>query len=325
MSQTGTQSVSPSSRIWLPAERPGWGTRTVTFVRRFVRASPIGAVAAVMLLLLLVVGLLADFISPYDPLTTNFAVTRQPPGAAYLLGTDYLGRDQLSRIIHGARVTLLVAITSVLIGDALGFLWGVASGYLGGRFDMFSQRALDIMLSFPGLILAILLMVGLNPWLRQFASAITGGSPPEVTIITVVIAIAISRVPLSTRVIRSVVLSVKEFAYVEAARSIGATTPAIMWRHVAPQCVAPLLVILSANLGTAIFAESALAFLGIGVPEPTPTWGRMLGGVLSEAFRPPWWMVVFPGVAITLTIMAANLFGDALRDVLDPRLKRRID
>jgi peptide/nickel transport system permease protein len=324
MSQTGTRTVSPG-RIWLPAERPGWGARTVAFVRRFMRASPLGTVAAVMLLILLIVGLFADLLSPYDPLAASFGATRQPPGATYLLGTDYLGRDILSRIIHGARVSLLVAVTSVLLGDALGFLWGVTSGYLGGRFDMISQRALDIMLSFPGLILAILLMVGLNPWLRQVARSLLGSSAPEVTIITVVIAIAISRVPLSTRVIRSVVLSIKEYAYVEAARSIGATTPGIMLRHIAPQCVAPLLVILSANLGTAIFAESALAFLGIGVPEPTPTWGRMLGGVLSEAFRPPWWMVVFPGLAITLTIMAANLFGDALRDVLDPRLKRRID
>jgi ABC-type dipeptide/oligopeptide/nickel transport system permease subunit len=142
---------------------------------------------------------------------------------------------------------------------------------------------------------------------------------------TVIIAIAISRVPLSTRVIRSVVLSVKEFAYIEAARSIGATSGQVMLRHVAPQCVAPLLVILSANLGTAIFAEAALSFLGVGVPPPAPSWGNMLGGVLAEAFRPPWWMVIFPGLAITLTIMASNLFGDALRDVLDPRLKRRID
>jgi ABC-type dipeptide/oligopeptide/nickel transport system permease subunit len=196
----------------------------------------------------------------------------------------------------------------VLIGDTLGFVWGVVSGYIGRRFDMVSQRALDIMLSFPGLILAILLMAGLGPRLE-----------------TVIIAIAVSRVPLSTRVIRSVVLSVKQFAYVEAAQCIGANSRGIMLRHIAPQCVAPLLVILSANLGTAIFAESALAFLGIGVPEPTPTWGRMLGGVLSEAFRPPWWMVIFPGIAITVTIMAANLFGDALRDVLDPRLRRRID
>jgi ABC-type dipeptide/oligopeptide/nickel transport system permease subunit len=277
-------------------------------VRRFVRASPIGAVAAVVLIAIALIGLFAPILAPYDPLAANFAATRREPSAQFLLGTDYLGRDLLSRLIYGARITLLVAITSVLIGDGIGFAWGVASGFIGGRFDMLSQRALDIMLAFPGLILAILLMVALGPKLE-----------------TVIIAIAVSRVPLSTRVIRSVVLSVKQFSYIEAAKSVGATNNGIMLRHVAPQCIAPLLVILSANLGTAIFAEAALAFLGIGVPEPAPTWGRMLGGVLSEAFKPPWWMVIFPGLAITITIMAANLFGDALRDVLDPRLKRRID
>ncbi len=293
---------------WAPVVQPGHRRRATASLRRFVRASPIGTVAALVLLLVLLIGALAELVAPYDPLAANFAATRREPSAQYLLGTDYLGRDVLSRIVHGARVTLMVAVTSVLIGDTLGFVWGVVSGYIGRRFDMVSQRMLDIMLSFPGLILAILLMAALGPRLE-----------------TVIIAIAVSRVPLSTRVIRSVVLSVKQFAYVEAARCIGATSPGIMLRHIAPQCVAPLLVILSANLGTAIFAESALAFLGIGVPEPTPTWGRMLGGVLSEAFRPPWWMVIFPGVAITITIMAANLFGDALRDVLDPRLKHRID
>jgi peptide/nickel transport system permease protein len=304
----GSPALVAQPEAWAPAVQPGRRTRAATSLRRFVRASPIGVVAAAVLMLVCLVGTFAELIAPYDPLAANFAATRREPSAQYLLGTDYLGRDVLSRIIYGARVTLLVAITSVLIGDTIGFAWGVVSGYIGRRFDMVSQRALDIMLSFPGLILAILLMAALGPRLE-----------------TVIIAIAVSRVPLSTRVIRSVVLSVKQFAYVEAAQCIGANSRGIMLRHIAPQCMAPLLVILSANLGTAIFAESALAFLGIGVPEPTPTWGRMLGGVLSEAFRPPWWMVIFPGIAITVTIMAANLFGDALRDVLDPRLKRRID
>jgi ABC-type dipeptide/oligopeptide/nickel transport system permease subunit len=141
---------------------------------------------------------------------------------------------------------------------------------------------------------------------------------------TVIVAIAVTRVPLSTRVIRSVVLSIRELAYVDAARAIGAAPLRIIPRHIAPQCVAPLLVIVSLNLGTAIFAESALSFLGVGVPPPAPSWGNMLGGVLAEAFKPPWWMVIFPGVAITLTIMAANLFGDSLRDFLDPKLRRAI-
>lgn len=301
------RSDAPAAPVVLPLPAEPRRRPQVSFVKRFYRSSPLGTAAAVALLLIFAIGALANVVSPYDPLAANFAATRREPSAQYLLGTDYLGRDVLSRIFYGARISLLVAVTSVLLGDAIGFIWGVTSGYLGRRFDMLSQRLLDIMLSFPGLILAILLMAALGARLE-----------------TVIVAIAVSRVPLSTRVIRSVVLSVKEFAYVEAARCIGATSPRIMLRHIAPQCVAPMLVILSANLGTAIFAESALAFLGIGVPEPTPTWGRMLGGVLSEAFRPPWWLIVFPGLAITLTIMAANLVGDALRDILDPRLKQRI-
>lgn len=305
MSQADTPTIG---RAWAPVKPTGFGATARQFVRRFVRASPIGTVAAVFLILICLVGVFADQLAPYNPLTASFGAMRQPPSAQFLLGSDNLGRDILSRIIYGARVTLSVAITSVLIGDAIGFLWGITAGYIGGRFDMLSQRLIEILLSFPGLILAILLLVALGPGLN-----------------TVIIAIAISRVPLSTRVIRSVVLSIKELAYVDAARSLGATSGRIMLHHVAPQCLAPVLVIFSANLGTAIFAEAALSFLGVGVPPPTPSWGNMLGGVLAEAFKPPWWMVIFPGLAITLTIMAANLFGDALRDVLDPRLRRRID
>ena len=303
----GVGATMLAERSWAALAPVSRRTRALGFLRRLLRTSPMGAAAGAVLLGICLIGAFAEVVAPYDPLAANFAFTRREPSAQFLLGTDYLGRDVLSRIVHGARVTLLVAVTSVLLGDTLGFLWGVTSGYLGGRFDMISQRLLDIMLSFPGLILAILLMAGLGPRLE-----------------TVILAIAVSRVPLSTRVIRAVVLSIKELSYVEAARCIGATSPGVMLRHIAPQCIAPVLVIFSANLGTAIFAESALAFLGIGVPEPMPTWGRMLGGVLSEAFRPPWWLIVFPGMAITLTIMAANLFGDALRDVLDPRLKHRI-
>jgi ABC-type dipeptide/oligopeptide/nickel transport system permease subunit len=256
------------------------------------------------LVVVALVAVFADRLAPYDPLRADYGAIRTPPGAAHWLGTDHLGRDTLSRLIHGARITLLVALTSVFLGDSLGFLWGLSSGYLGRRFDLVSQRLVEVLLSFPALILAMLLLTGLGAGIH-----------------TVVVAIALTRVPLSTRVIRSVVLSVKELAYIDAARAIGAPARRIMPHHVAPQCVAPLLVIVSLNLGSAIFAETALSFLGVGVPPPAPSWGNMLGGVLAEAFRPPWWLVVFPGVAITVTIMAANLLGDALRDFLDPRLK----
>jgi ABC-type dipeptide/oligopeptide/nickel transport system permease subunit len=263
-----------------------------------------GAACAVFLVAVALVAIFADRLAPYDPLRADYGAIRTPPGAEHWLGTDHLGRDTLSRLIHGARITLLVALTSVFLGDSLGFLWGVSSGYLGRRFDLVSQRVVEVLLSFPALILAMLLLTGLGAGIH-----------------TVIVAIALTRVPLSTRVIRSVVLSVKELAYIDAARALGATARRIMPHHVAPQCVAPLLVIVSLNLGSAIFAETALSFLGVGVPPPAPSWGNMLGGVLAEAFRPPWWLVVFPGITITVTIMAANLLGDSLRDFLDPRLK----
>ncbi len=273
-------------------------------VARFFRSSPLGGVCALLLLLLASVAVLADRLAPYNPLTANYGVIRDPPLARHVLGTDHLGRDVLSRIIFGARVTLLVAISSVLLGDTIGFIWGVASGYLGGRADLISQRVLDVLMSLPSLILALLLMAGLGAGLT-----------------TVIVAIAVTRVPLSSRVVRSMVLSVKELAYVEAARVLGASEARVMARHVTPQCVAPFLIITTGHLGAAIFIEAALSFVGVGVPPPTPSWGNMLGGVLAEAFKPPWWMVVFPGVAITVTILAVNLFGDALRDFLDPKLK----
>jgi ABC-type dipeptide/oligopeptide/nickel transport system permease subunit len=268
----------------------------------------VGAVGALLWILLILMALFAPILAPYDPEEADYGAIRQAPTAAHFLGADDLGRDVLSRIIFGARITLLVSISSVLIGDVIGFLWGVASGYLGRRFDLISQRVLDILFSFPSLILALLLMV-----------AIGAGLP------TVIIAIAVTRIPSSTRVIRSVVLSIKETAYVEAARAVGLPAWRIMLRHIAPQCIAPLTVIATLNLGSAIFAESALSFLGLGIPPPASSWGNMLGGVLAASFKPSWWLVIFPGLAITIAIMAANLIGDALRDFLDPKLKRRLE
>lgn len=280
----------------------------VAGVATFVRGSPTAAAAALFLLAVIAVAIFADVLSPYNPLAGSFASAAQPPSHAHLLGTDQLGRDLLSRLIYGTRITLLVGITSVVLSNAIGFLWGVAAGYIGGWVDIVSQRIIEVLLSFPTLILALLLMVALNAGIG-----------------TVIIAIAVTQVPFSTRVIRSVVLSVKSFAYIEAARCIGAPAWRIMLREVAPPCVAPLMVVVSLNLGGAIFAEAALSFLGAGVPPPAPSWGNMLGGVLAQAFQPPWWMVLFPGIAITLTIMAANLLGDGLRDFMDPRLRRRVE
>jgi peptide/nickel transport system permease protein len=273
-------------------------------LRRFARQSPAGAVALCLIVVVLVVGSLAPLLAPYDPLLNSFAEVRQAPSAKHWLGTDHLGRDVLSRVIYGTRVTMLVAVTSVLIGESLGFAWGVACGYLGGKFDLVSQRLIEVMQSFPQIILAILLLVALGAGLQ-----------------TVIIAIAVTRVPGTTRIVRSVALSLRELAYVEAARALGTPSASIMARHIAPQCIAPMLVLISLNLGSAIFTEAGLSFFGLGIPPPNPSWGNMLGGVLAEAFRPSWWLVVFPGLAITLTVMSFNLLGDALRDFLDPRLR----
>ena len=277
-------------------------------VSRFGRSSPIGMVAVGIWLLMLFMAIFASQLAPFDPLEADYAAIREGPSALHFLGTDQLGRDLLSRIIFGTRITLIVSITAVLVGDLIGFVWGIASGYLGQRFDLISQRVVDVLMSFPGLILALLLLVVLGAGL-----------------VTVIIAISVTRIPSATRITRAVVLSIKQTSYVEAAKMIGASHVRIMARHVAPQVVAPILVVATLHLGGAIFAESALSFLGMGIPPPAPSWGNMLGGVLAAAFRPPWWLVIFPGLAITFAIMAANLFGDAFRDFLDPKLRQRID
>lgn len=276
-------------------------------VRRFMRTSRVGTLAALLLVMLVLVALFANFVAPYHPLEADFRALRHGPSLNHWLGTDNLGRDVLSRLIHGARVSLAVAFISTILGKLIGLSWGVLTGYVGGTFDLISQRVIDVLLAFPGIILAMLLLAALG-----------GGLD------TVIIAITLLSIAGTVRVIRSVVLSVKELAYVEAARAVGAPSVRIMLHHVSPQCLAPLLVLFSASLGSAIFAEAALSFLGLGIPQPMPSWGNMLGGILADQFRPKWWLVIFPGVTISLTILAFNLVGDALRDYLDPRLGNKI-
>ncbi len=290
-------------RAWASAGRTLYGA-----VRRFAATSPIGAFAVAFLIVVVLVALLADFIAPYPPLEANYSLLRHPPSASHPMGNDFLGRDVLTRLMFGARTSLLVAFSAVIIGKTIGFSWGIVSGYLGGRFDLFTQRIVEVLLAFPGIILALMLLVALGSG-----------------VVTVIIAISIGGVAGSTRVIRSVVLSVKEMPYVDAARAIGASHIRVMLLHVAPQCIAPAMVVASASLGGAIFAEAALSFLGLGVPPPNPSWGNMLNSASNEFLNPLWWMVVFPGMAITLTILAFNLFGDALRDHLDPKLRGGLD
>jgi ABC-type dipeptide/oligopeptide/nickel transport system permease subunit len=259
----------------------------VAELARFARRNTLSAAGGFVGVLILIVAVAAPLLAPRDPLRADFRRMNKPPDSQSLLGTDQVGRDTLSRVIYGARTSLFVAFSAVILGTTVGSLWGVACGYLRGRFDLVSQRIMEIMQSFPDLILAM--------------------------------AIAITRIPFGGRVIRSVALSVREMPYVEAGRASGASALRVMTFHVLPQCVAPYLVLASTHLGVAIVIEAALGFLGVGVPPPTPTWGNMLADSIT-ALVPPWWLAFFPGLAITVTVLAFNLLGDGIRDTLDPRL-----
>lgn len=291
----------------MSAERLSFGQGLWDAMTRFTRTSPIGAIAAVYLIVLLVVTIFAGQIAPYHPLEADFTALRQPPSSRHWMGTDNLGRDVFSRLLHGGRISLSVAIIATVFSKSIGLAWGVMTGYLGATFDLISQRIVEVLLAFPGIILAMLLLAALG-----------GGFG------SVIFAITLQSIAGTVRVIRSVVLSIKEMAYVESAHAVGASTTRVMWQHITPQCIAPILVLTSASLGGAIFAEAALSFLGLGIPQPNPSWGNMLGGVLANQFRPQWWLVIYPGLTITITILALNLVGDALRDHLDPKLRGRI-
>ena len=276
----------------------------VRAVRSFFRRAPLSAFWGMIAALIVGMAIAAPAIAPYEPLKSDFRAMQKPPSEKHWFGTDQIGRDTLSRVIYGSRASLTVALGAVVFGTTLGALWGLACGYFGGRFDMASQRLIEFLQSFPDLILAM-----------AIAMALGGG------LATVIVAIAITRIPFGGRVIRSVVLSLKEIQYVEAARGLGASHTRLMFRHILPQCVAPYLILATTHLGVAIIIEASLGFLGVGIPPPTPTWGNMLADSLNAGLVPPWWLVLFPGLAITLTVLAFNLLGDGIRDLLDPRLR----
>ncbi len=289
-----------------PIEVPRW-RRVGRGCLMFVRRSPLSAFWGVIAAAIIVMAIAAPLLAPYPPLKSDFRSMSKPPSEVHVFGTDQIGRDTLSRVIHGSRASLTIAIGAVLLGTTVGALWGLACGYFGGRFDIVSQRVIEFMQSFPDLILAMAIAMALG--------AGTG---------TVIVAIAITRIPFGGRVIRAVVLSLKSLSYVEAARGVGASHLRIMMRHILPQCVAPYLILATTHLGVAIIIEASLGFLGVGIPPPTPTWGNMLADSLNAGLVPPWWLVLFPGVAITLTVLAFNLLGDGIRDILDPRLRRAV-
>lgn len=282
------------------APRTGW----LAVVMDFIRRRPLGAIGAAIILLMVVAALTAGLIAPYDPLATDYGAMISPPSRAHWLGTDAYGRDVLSRILYGSRTALMVGFGASLLGTILGSLIGVASAYFAGRTDMLVQRIMDIFFAFPVIILALTVVAVLG----------TGAG-------NVILAIATPMVPRCARVVRSSALAVREMPYVDAARACGFGHSRIILRHMLPNVMAPILIMATAFLGEAILLEASLSFIGLGVQEPTAAWGLMLRGAAVEFAETAPWMAIFPGFAISLAVFGFNLFGDSLRDALDPRLR----
>ena len=275
----------------------------------FVLAQPLGAASLVAIVAMAVAAALAERVAPYDPLAIDFAAMLAAPSFEHPFGTDAFGRDILSRVIHGARTALSIGFLSSLFGSSIGAMVGVASAYFGGRIDLIVQRFVDVLLSFPIIVLAIVVV------------AMIGRAPLFGVDFNLIAAIAIPIVPKVARVVRSSALAIREMAFIDAARAAGYGHARIIFRHMAPNVVAPFLIMFTAFIAQAILLEASLSFLGLGVTEPTPAWGLMLSGNASDFYREAPWMILFPGLAISLAVFAFNLFGDSLRDWLDPKLK----
>jgi len=294
------QTVEELTRAQAP--RAGWRKE----IGDFIRHRPLGAVGGAIIVLTLVLAAGAGIIAPYDPLANNYTAMLARPSAAHWLGTDAFGRDVLSRIIYGSRTALTVGLGASAIGATLGSLIGVVSAYFGGRVDMLVQRVMDVFFAFPVIILALAVVAILG----------TGAG-------NVILAIATPMVPRCARVVRSSALSVREMAYIDAARASGFRHTRIMLRHMLPNVMAPILIMGTAFLGEAILLEASLSFLGLGVQEPTAAWGLMLRGAAVEFAETAPWVAIFPGLAISFAVFGFNLFGDSLRDALDPKLRTR--
>jgi peptide/nickel transport system permease protein len=289
-----------------PAKPPAWLHNPLV---DFCFKQPTGAVALLALLAMMVAGVFAEHIAPYNPVTNNLAAMLQPPSAKHWFGTDPFGRDILSRIIFGARTALIIGLSSAFVGCTLGAVIGAASAYFGGRIDNAIQRGIDLMLSFPLIVLALVVVALLGRWLVFGID------------VNLILAIAIPIVPQVARVIRSSALVIRNLPYVDAARIAGYSDARIVLRHMIPNLMAPFLIMLTAYIAQAILLEAVLSFLGLGVAEPVPAWGLMLSGSATDFFEEAPWIVIFPGLAISLAVFAFNLLGDALRDWLDPKFK----
>jgi peptide/nickel transport system permease protein len=295
-----TETVSPSTIVEDIPRRP----TILGTLGAFCRGNPLGAFGGVIVIVMILMAIFAPWLTSYDPTDNDFGAMLSPPDGAHFLGTDQFGRDLLSRIVFGARTALLVGFVSSFAGCFLGLFLGVTSAYFGGRFDLLFQRVMDVFMAFPLIILALAVV------------AIFGTG-----VVNVIIAITIPVIPRAARIVRASALAIREMPYVDAARANGFSHSRIIFRHMMPNVMAPFLIILTAQVGQAILIEASLSYLGLGVQEPIPAWGLMLRGGAQEYAESAPWVAIFPGLAITLAVFGFNLFGDALRDWLDPKMK----
>jgi len=284
------------------ALRPTLWMRTIHFLRR----EPLGTFGLALVIIMAMTGGFAELIAPYNPTANDFAAMTEAPSWAHVLGTDQFGRDLLSRLIYGARTAMIVGLSSALVGGVIGLVLGVGSAYFGGLIDLILQRIFDIVMAFPLIILALAVV-------SIFGTGVQN----------VIIAITIPLIPRCARVVRSSALAIREIPYVDAARACGFSHSRIILRHMVPNVMAPFLIMITASVGQAVLAEASLSYLGLGVQEPVPAWGLMLQGGAEEYASTAPWIAIFPGLAIMLSVLGVNLFGDALRDTLDPKMRNR--
>ena len=290
------------SKIEESAEKKPFGRVVIDLVRKH----PLGAFGAAIVITMTLMAIFADYITVYDPVGVKFGDMLMPPDDQYVLGTDQFGRDVLTRLIYGARTALFIGLTAAFLGATMGLILGVTSAYFGGRFDLIFQRVMDVFLAFPLIILALAIVAILG----------TG-------VMNLILAIVIVKIALCARVVRSSALAVRMMPYVDAARVLGYSHARIILRHMLPNVMAPYLIILTFYVGDAILLEASLSYLGLGLQEPTPSWGLMLQGGAEEYTESAPWVAIWPGVTISLAVFGFNTFGDALRDILDPKLRYR--
>ena len=299
---TSADSVQEGLMSGEPTRRPGM----IRYILYYLRKKPLGTIGFSIVLLMILTAIFAPLIAPYSYQEQNYDAVREAPNWSFLFGTDQFGRDIFSRVVYGAQISMMVGFLAVIAGTGAGAVVGLVSGYFMGKTDHIVQRLVDMWMSFPDLILALTIV------------AVFGNTIPNV-----ILAIAATIMPRGVRVIRSSTISIREMDYTLAARSIGASDLRIMLRHVLPNTVAPFLIIMSSMFGTAILTEAGLSFLGLGISEPTPSWGRMLTGQAAQYLATSPWILIFPGVAITITVMGFAFAGDALRDIFDPKQRGR--